>query len=102
MALTDQVPTNSGYEAKTDGSVVIADLDLAGKSAIVTGGYSGIGLETTRALAAKGVSVIVPVRTPAKAEETLAGIEGDVKTHALDLADLASVRSCAHAPRAWT
>lgn len=92
MAITDQVPTNSGFPAKTDGSVVIADLDLGGKTAIVTGGYSGIGLETTRALAAKGVSVIVPVRSPEKAAETLAGIEGDVKTASLDLSDLASVR----------
>lgn len=97
MALSEQVPTNSGFQAKTDGAVVIADLDLAGKTAIVTGGYSGIGLETTRALAAKGVSVVVPVRSPQKAAESLAGIDGDVKTHALDLADLASVRSFADA-----
>ncbi len=93
MALSDQVPTQSGFEAKTDGSVVIADLDLAGKTAIVTGGYSGIGLETTRALAAKGVRVIVPVRSPDKAKDALAGIEGNVSTAPLDLADLASVRS---------
>lgn len=97
MARSDQAPTNSGFSAKTDGSVVIADLDLSGKTAIVTGGYSGLGLETTRALAAKGVAVIVPVRSPEKATEALAGIEGDVKTHALDLADLASVRSFAEA-----
>jgi len=93
MAITDQVPTNSGFPAKTDGAVVIADLDLSGKTAIVTGGYSGIGLETTRALAAKGVSVVVPVRSPEKAKETLAGIEGNVTTAALDLSDLASVRA---------
>ena len=35
-----------------------------GKTAIVTGGYSGIGLETTRALAEAGVTVIMPARTP--------------------------------------
>lgn len=97
MARSDQAPTNSGFAAKTDGAVVIADLDLSGQTAIVTGGYSGLGLETTRALAAKGVSVIVPVRSREKAAEALAGIEGDVKTHALDLADLASVRSFAEA-----
>ncbi|PRQ04070.1 Rhamnolipids biosynthesis 3-oxoacyl-[acyl-carrier-protein] reductase [Enhygromyxa salina] len=97
MAVSDQVPTNSGFRAKTDGADVIADLELTGKTAIVTGGYSGIGLETTRALAAKGVSVIVPVRSPDKAAKSLAGIEGDVKTLALDLADLASVRSFAQA-----
>ncbi|MEM9189120.1 MAG: oxidoreductase [Myxococcota bacterium] len=95
MAVSDQVPTNSGYAAKTDGSVIIADLDLSGRVAIVTGGYSGVGLETTRALAAKGVKVVVPVRSPQKAKESLASIEGDVTTAALDLADLGSVRAFA-------
>ena len=92
MAITDQVPTNSGFAARTDGADVIVDLDLAGKTAIVTGGYSGIGLETVRALADKGVAVVVPVRSPGKAAENLAGVGGDVKTAPLDLADLASVR----------
>ncbi len=92
MAVSDQVPTNSGFAARTDGADVIADLDLAGKTAIVTGGYSGIGLETVRALAAKGVAVVVPVRSPEKANENLAGIEGDVRTAPLDLSDLSSVR----------
>ena len=62
MALTDQIPLHSGFHAKSTGAEVVADLDLAGKVAIVTGGYSGIGLETVRALANKGVCVIVPVR----------------------------------------
>ena len=69
-------------------------LDLHGKIAIVTGGYSGIGLETTRALAAKGAKVVVPVRSKAKAEENLTGIEG-VQTALMDLADIASVKSFA-------
>ena len=93
MAVSDQIPTNSGFAAKTDGADVMADIDLTGKTAIVTGGYSGIGLETVRALAAKGVAVVVPVRSPEKATENLAGVEGDVRTAPLDLADLASVRS---------
>ena len=74
MALSDQVPTSSPYGAKTDGADVIADLDLSGKTAVVTGGYSGLGLETVRALAAKGARVIVPVRSPKTAAENLAGI----------------------------
>jgi NAD(P)-dependent dehydrogenase (short-subunit alcohol dehydrogenase family) len=93
VAVSDQIPTSSGFAARTDGADVIADIDLTGKTAIVTGGYSGIGLETVRALAAKGVAVVVPVRSPEKATENLAGVEGDVKTAPLDLADLASVRS---------
>jgi NAD(P)-dependent dehydrogenase (short-subunit alcohol dehydrogenase family) len=97
MALSDQVPTNAGPPAKSVGAAVIADIDLAGKTAIVTGGYSGIGLETTRALAAKGVTVIVPVRSPEKAADTLADVRGAVKTAPMDLADLASVRRFADA-----
>ena len=90
MAKSDQIPVASPFPAKTDGKDVLEGLDLHGKIAIVTGGYSGIGLETTRALAAKGAKVIVPVRSKAKAEENLAGIEG-VQTELMDLADIASV-----------
>ncbi len=93
MAKTDQVPTGSEFHARSTGAEVLADVDLNGAHAIVTGGYSGIGLETTRALADAGASVIVPVRTPEKAEETLAELEGDIEAVPLDLADLASVRS---------
>ena len=46
---------------------VIAGIDLTGKNAIVTGGASGIGFETTRALATAGASVIVAVRRPREA-----------------------------------
>jgi NAD(P)-dependent dehydrogenase (short-subunit alcohol dehydrogenase family) len=92
MALTDQVPVISGWRAKSTGAEVIADRDLAGKVAIVTGGYSGIGLETVRALANKGVRVIVPVRDRAKAGAALADIAGQVEVADMDLGDLSSVR----------
>lgn len=97
MALADQVPTASPFAAKTNGVQVIANLDLTGRTAVVTGGYSGIGLETVRALAARGAAVIVPVRTPAKAEADLRALSGDITTHQMDLADLASVRAFATA-----
>jgi NAD(P)-dependent dehydrogenase (short-subunit alcohol dehydrogenase family) len=96
MALADQVPLHTGLGAKTTGTEVLADRDLAGKVAIVTGGYSGIGLEAVRALAAKGVRVIVPVRDRAKAGPALAGIAGPVEMGDMDLGDLASVRRFAH------
>ncbi|MEM9852666.1 MAG: oxidoreductase [Pseudomonadota bacterium] len=70
----------------------MANVNLSGKTAIVTGGYSGIGLETTRALAKAGARVIVPVRNPAKAQETLAGMPGMVTTAPMDLGDISSVR----------
>ncbi len=97
MAVSDQVPTDSGFAPRTDGADVLAGIDLAGKTAVVTGGYSGIGLETVRALAAKGVTVVVPVRSPGKAAANLADVDGDVRTAPLDLGDLASVRSFGHA-----
>lgn len=95
MAVSDQIPTVSGFDAKSTGDEVLADIDLAGKTAIVTGGYSGIGLETVRSLAAKGALVIVPVRSPDKAAPVLDGIKGEVSSAPMDLADLASVRSFA-------
>jgi NAD(P)-dependent dehydrogenase (short-subunit alcohol dehydrogenase family) len=93
MAQTDQVPTQSGFHRHSPGAEVLAELDLTGVTAVVTGGYSGIGLETTRELAAKGARVIVPVRSAEKAAKSLANIKGRVQTAPLDLGDLASVRS---------
>ncbi len=95
MAQLDQVPTNSGFGRRSTGSEVLAEVALDGKTAIVTGGYSGIGLETTRALAAKGTKVVVPVRSPAKAKASLADIDGDVLTARMDLGDLDSIRDFA-------
>ncbi|WP_373491082.1 oxidoreductase [Parasphingorhabdus sp.] len=95
MAAADQKPLGSGFHAKSEPHEILAGIDLTGKTAIVTGGYSGIGLETTRALADAGATVIVPVRDPVKAEENLAAIEGDISSAKMDLADLDSVRAFA-------
>lgn len=95
MALSDQTPIQSGFHAKSTASDVLDGIDLTGKIAIVTGGYSGIGLETVRALAAKGASVIVPVRSVQKAQENLAGLDADIKTAPMDLADINSIKTFA-------
>jgi NAD(P)-dependent dehydrogenase (short-subunit alcohol dehydrogenase family) len=87
---TPQAPINSGYGARTEALEATGGRDLTGKVAIVTGGYSGLGLETTKALAAAGAIVIVPARTPEKAQKALAGI-ANVEQAALDLADPASI-----------
>lgn len=87
---TPQAPIGSGFGAKTTAREVLKGLDLGGKTAIVTGGYSGVGLETTRALAEAGATVIVPARTPEKARQALTGISR-VEMEALDLADPASI-----------
>lgn len=95
MSVSDQVPVQSGFHAKSTGAEVLADIDLTGKIAIVTGGYSGIGLETVRGLASKGASVIVPVRSEGKAAANLADVPGDIKMAPMDLADISSVRQFA-------
>ena len=97
MPIQDQSPIGSGFAAKSEPSQILEGIDLTGKTAVVTGGYSGIGLETTRALASKGAQVIVPVRSPAKAQENLATVEGDVRSLQMDLADLATVRATSDA-----
>jgi NAD(P)-dependent dehydrogenase (short-subunit alcohol dehydrogenase family) len=89
-----QQPVGSGYDRSTTVDDVLEGVDLTGRTALVTGGYSGIGLVTTRALSAAGATVIVPARRPGAAAEQLEGIER-VETMALDLGDLDSVASCA-------
>ena len=61
--MTDQAPLNSGFGLRSTASDVIAGIDLSGKTALVTGGYSGLGLETVRALAGAKARVIVGART---------------------------------------
>ncbi|NWG54208.1 MAG: SDR family NAD(P)-dependent oxidoreductase [Hydrogenophilaceae bacterium] len=87
---TPQRPIGSGFGARTTAREACAGVDLRGRVAIVTGGYSGLGLETTRALAEAGATVIVPARTPEKARAALAGL-ANVEQETLDLADPASI-----------
>lgn len=89
-----QKPLGSGFEAGSTAEDVIRDVDLTGRTAIVTGGYSGIGLETTRALARAGATVIVPARDTAKAAAALNGIER-VELERLQLTDPASIATFA-------
>ena len=91
---TAQHKIGSGFGARSTADDVLRGIDLSGKLAIVTGGYSGLGLETTRALAGAGAHVVVPARRPATAREALADIDG-AETDELDLGDLESVRAFA-------
>src|SRR5689334_5173203 len=91
---TAQHKIGSGFGATSTAEEVLAGIDLSGKLAVVTGGYSGIGLETTRVLTGHGAHVVVPARRPALAKEELAGI-GGVELEELDLADLDSVKGFA-------
>lgn len=95
MPLTQQqAPIDSGFGATSTATDVLAGIDLSGRLALVTGGYSGLGLEATRALAAAGARVVVPARRPETARENLAGVDG-VDLDELDLADLDSVAAFA-------
>ena len=95
MAASDQKKIESGFGMKSEAAEVLAGIDLTGKVAVVTGGYSGIGLETTRALINAGAKVHVPVRDPKKAAQTLADIDGEVQVGEMDLSELDSVRAYA-------
>ena len=94
MISEQQKPVNSGFGAKSEPTEVMAGINLSGKIAVVTGGYSGIGLETVRALNACGARVLVPARRVEVAREALKGIVHDGDVIALDLADIQSVRAC--------
>jgi NAD(P)-dependent dehydrogenase (short-subunit alcohol dehydrogenase family) len=92
MAAQDQNPIGSGFPAKSTAAEVVRGIDLSGKNVIVTGGYSGIGLETVRALASAGARITVPARRPDVAAEALAAVAGEIEIAAMDLGDVASVR----------
>lgn len=91
---TTQQRIGSGFGARSTARDVLRGIDLTGKLAIVTGGYSGLGLETTKALAGAGAHVVVPARRPERALEAVSGL-GDVEVEALNLSDLGSVRDFA-------
>jgi NAD(P)-dependent dehydrogenase (short-subunit alcohol dehydrogenase family) len=74
---------------------VARDADLTGRVAVVTGGSSGLGLETVRALISSGASVHVPALDPVAARAALSGID-KVDVWPIDLADEASVKAFAN------
>jgi NAD(P)-dependent dehydrogenase (short-subunit alcohol dehydrogenase family) len=79
---------------------VIQDVDLSGRCAIVTGGASGIGIETARALASAGAQVTLAVRRVEAAAAVIDGLRRStgneaVEARNLDLSDLRSVKKFA-------
>jgi NAD(P)-dependent dehydrogenase (short-subunit alcohol dehydrogenase family) len=88
--------------SRTTALEALRGANLAGKKAIVTGGSSGIGVETARALVHAGADVLLAVRSVEAGEKTRAAIEatapkerGAISVARLDLADLKQVRSFA-------
>lgn len=87
--VSQQIPVNSPFGYRSTATEVVSGINLTGKTAIVTGGYSGIGTETVRALA--GAHVIIGARRPDIAQANLASITGAIAIIPLDLADPASI-----------
>ena len=87
---TPQQPINSGFGATSTAAEVLNGLDLSNKVAIVTGGYSGIGLETARVLLAAGAKVIVPARDLKKGAAATKAIRG-LEIRPMDLMDPTSI-----------
>jgi NAD(P)-dependent dehydrogenase (short-subunit alcohol dehydrogenase family) len=92
------------FGAKSTTDDVLAGVDLSGQRVLVTGVSAGLGIETARALAARGAHVVGAARDLAKAEGATGAVReaataggGSLDLVALDLADLASVRACADA-----
>ena len=84
------------FSATSTTDDVLEGVDLSGTSVLITGNSSGLGVEATRALTARGAQVIGGVRDPDKARKSLAtaGVDAAaVSLLPLDLASLASVRS---------
>jgi NAD(P)-dependent dehydrogenase (short-subunit alcohol dehydrogenase family) len=89
--MTAQAPIESPFGMRSTAAEVIAGIDLGGKVALVTGGYSGLGLETVRALIGAGAKVFVAARRPDVAADDLQDVAGDVTILKMDLADPASI-----------
>ncbi|ANF57151.1 SDR family NAD(P)-dependent oxidoreductase [Halotalea alkalilenta] len=91
---TLQTPIGSGFGATSTAQEVLEGRDLSNLTVIVTGGHSGLGLETTRALASAGARVIVAARDEQAARAKTRDI-ANIEVERLDLSELASVRDFA-------
>ena len=85
-------PSGFGYGSTAED--VTEGLSLEGKTILVTGCNSGLGLETVRVLGKRGARVIAAARTEAKAKEATAGLQGTFVPVACELSDPASVKAC--------
>jgi NAD(P)-dependent dehydrogenase (short-subunit alcohol dehydrogenase family) len=89
---TPQAPIASDFNRNSTAAEVIRGHDLRGKTAIITGGSAGIGLETTRVLSSAGARVIVPARDVAKAKAAVGKL---ATVEPMELTDPASIAAFA-------
>ena len=99
---TAQAAIASPFGYRSTAREVVAGIDLTGQTALVTGGYSGLGTEVVRALSGAGAQVIVGARRPDAAASDLAGIGGTITILPLDLSDPALIDGFAEAVAAVT
>lgn len=90
-----QQPLHSGFNKTSTASEVTRGIDITGMTAIVTGGNTGIGLETTKTLAAAGATVVVAARDIEKAKKNLEGVP-NVELVFMDLMDPDSIDGFAY------
>jgi NAD(P)-dependent dehydrogenase (short-subunit alcohol dehydrogenase family) len=98
-AYADDVPRGP-FGADSTAEQVTAGIDLAGKTALVTGCNSGIGYETMRVLALRGAHVLGTARSAEKARKACASVEGHATPLVLELTDFDSVVACTDRVRA--
>src|SRR3982075_2013851 len=89
--MSDETLVTTPFGFESTAAEVIAGVDLSGKRAIVTGGASGIGIETARALAGAGADVTLAVRDTAAGDRVAEEIGGRVGVAPLDLSSPASI-----------
>lgn len=93
----------SPFGAKSTAREVVAGHDLSGRTAIVTGAATGIGVETARALALAGAEVIIAARKPDLGEEVANAINEEVgsKRVSFGMLDLSSLAAVRHFANVW-
>jgi len=84
----------SGFGYGSTAEDVTRDLNLRGRTVLVTGSNSGIGLETVRVLGLRGARVLAAARTEEKARQAVSGFSGEFVPVACELSDPKSVRAC--------
>lgn len=99
MTQQNQVPRSS-FNSRSTAEQVTAGLDLNGKTILITGCNSGLGLESMRVLAARGAHIIAAARSKEKAGKAAREVGGEISPVACELSDLNSVATCADEVRA--
>lgn len=100
LAALFKSPGPSGFGFGSTAAAVVQGLDLRGKTVLVTGASSGIGLETCRVLAGAGATVLGAARGEAAVQKATQSAGFEVVPIACELGELSSVRAAVQSVRA--